>query len=106
MEILLASYVIGQRQMGMAVTTVITKNKAMFILHELDPEAKLYASTGWLRRFLKRQNLLLSRSSTLNQTDLKDLDEMVLRFLLHFREIKAQLPTMAPGWGCDETPVF
>ena len=105
MEMILASWIIDQRQLGLAVTPMLTKDKAKSILEELDPEAKFTASTGWFQKFCKRHYFSLRRSSTLNQTDPEDLDEKVVRFLLHFRKMKDRFPG-APVWGCDETPVF
>ena len=92
MEMILASWIIDQRQMGLAVTPMMTKDKAKSILHEVDPEAKFTASTGWFQKFCKRHHFTLRRSSTLNQTDPEDLDEKVVRFLLHFKKIKARFP--------------
>ena len=105
MEMILASWIIDQRQMGLAVTPMMTKDKAKSILHEVDPEAKFTASTGWFQKFCKRHHFSLRRSSTLNQTDPEDLDEKVVRFLLHFRKIKDRFP-VAQVWGCDEILVF
>ena len=84
---------------------MMTKDKVKSILQEVNPKAKFTAIIGWFQKFCKRRHFSLRRSSTLNQTDPEDLDEKVVRFLLHFRKIKDRFP-MARVWGCDETPVF
>ena len=87
------------------MTPMMTKDKAKSILQEVNPEAKFTASIGWFQKFCKRHHFYLRRSSILNQTDPENLDEKVVRFLLHFRKIKERFP-LARVWGCDKTPVF
>ena len=88
-----------------AVTTQVIHCKALSIIRPVMPTFK--ASEGWVRRFMKRNNLVLRAKTRVSQTLPKDLEEKITAFRNEvaniFEDGDYPLDYIA---NMDETPVY
>lgn len=84
----LVAWILKKRdESNLAVSTNMIKIKALSLIKSTRPDFK--ASDGWLRKFLKRNDLVLRAKTSLAQSLPRDLENKIAEFrrnLLHIRE--------------------
>ena len=97
-----------RREMGVRVTGKALKKEALRLHRSQDHgDHQFKASCGWLRRFMKRQNLSFRRATHVAQKNngiLDDRNQNFLRFVTRIRRIRDY--ALGRIGNMDETPIW
>ena len=103
----IVSWILKKReeQCVAAVSTQLIRLKALSLIKDTHPYFK--ASDGWVRKFMKRNNLVLRVRTHISQNLPKDLEDKITKFQAEVKKIRdnSDYP-FEYICNMDETPVF
>ena len=98
-------WVLFQRENHLSVSSQLLQDKAMLLVKPHNPA--FHGSTGWLRRFVRRHNLVLRASTSVAQKLPRDLECKIEEFKQEVKvvQLSHSFPPQLVG-NMDETPMF